>query len=127
MLSTEPALRKAAVDRELRFPTEQYGCRQKNEVVKCAVLIQCHGKLRTLYCRYIISIHYYLLFVCVHAVICVFGIFIFSPILLSMNDHSDYDTIDGRIAGNRHPYPDIFFKVPYYLPECMNYAKHTLL
>ena len=22
--------------------------------------------------------------------------------------HSDYDTIDGRIAGNRHPYPDIF-------------------
>ena len=22
--------------------------------------------------------------------------------------HSDYDTIDGRIAGNRRPYPDIF-------------------
>ena len=25
-----------------------------------------------------------------------------------MNYYSDYDTIDGRIAGNRHPYPDIF-------------------
>ena len=22
--------------------------------------------------------------------------------------HSDYDTIDGHIAGNRRPYPDIF-------------------
>ena len=48
------------------------------------------------------------LFVCVQALICIFGIFIFSPILLSMNGHSDYDTIDGRIAGNRHPYPDFF-------------------
>ena len=35
-------------------------------------------------------------------------LFIFSPILLLMNCHSDYDTIDGRIAGNRRPYPDIF-------------------
>ena len=34
--------------------------------------------------------------------------FTFSPILLLMNCHSDYDTIDGRIAGNRRPYPDIF-------------------
>ena len=33
---------------------------------------------------------------------------IFSPILLSMNCHSDYNTIDGRIAGNRRPYSDIF-------------------
>ena len=34
--------------------------------------------------------------------------FYISPIRLSMNCHSDNDTIDGRIAGNRHPYPDIF-------------------
>ena len=34
--------------------------------------------------------------------------FICSPILLSMNFHSDYNTIDGRIASNRRPYPDIF-------------------
>ena len=54
------------------------------------------------------SIHYYLLFVYVHVLICICGIFIFSLLLLSMNCHSDYDTIDGRIAGNRHPYPDIF-------------------
>ena len=33
--------------------------------------------------------------------------YIFS-ILLSMNCHSDYNTIDGRIAGSRRPYPDIF-------------------
>ena len=45
---------------------------------------------------------------CVHALICIYGIFIFSLILLSMNCHPDYDTIDGRIAGNRHPYPDSF-------------------
>ena len=51
---------------------------------------------------------FYLLFVCEHALICTCGIFIFSPILLSINCHSDYDTIDGRIAGNRDPYPDIF-------------------
>ena len=36
--------------------------------------------------------------------------FIFSRILLSMNYHSDYNTIDGRIAGNRRPYLDIFQK-----------------
>ena len=35
-------------------------------------------------------------------------LFIFSSILLSMNCHTDYDPIDGRIAGNRRPYPDIF-------------------
>ena len=40
------------------------------------------------------------LFVCVHALICICGIFIFSPILLSMTRHSDYDTIEGCIAGN---------------------------
>ena len=28
--STEPALRKAAVDRGLRFLTDQYGCRQRD-------------------------------------------------------------------------------------------------
>ena len=65
VLSTEPILRKAAVDRGLRFSTE-------------------------------------------HALICICGIFVFSPILLSINCHSDYDTIDGRIIGNRHPYPNIF-------------------
>ena len=37
VLSTEQVLRKAAVDRELRFSTEQYGCRQRNDFVKCAV------------------------------------------------------------------------------------------
>ena len=37
-------------------------------------------------------------------------LFIFSSILLSMNCHSDYDPIDGRIAGNRRPYPDIFHR-----------------
>ena len=30
------------------------------------------------------------------------------PILLSTNCHSDYDTIDGRIAGIRRPYLDNF-------------------
>ena len=35
-------------------------------------------------------------------------LFIFSPILLSMNYRSDYNFIDGRIAGNRRPFPDIF-------------------
>ena len=34
--------------------------------------------------------------------------FIFSPILLSVNCHSDNDTIEGRIAGNRRSYHDIF-------------------
>ena len=33
VLSTEPVLRKAAVDRELRFSTEQYECRQKNGMI----------------------------------------------------------------------------------------------
>ena len=37
MLPTEPVLRKAAVDREIRFSTEQYGCRQRNDFIKCAV------------------------------------------------------------------------------------------
>ena len=36
VLSTEPVLRKAAVDRGLRFSTEQYGCRQRNDFIKCA-------------------------------------------------------------------------------------------
>ena len=34
VLSTEPVLRKIAVDREIRFSTEQYECRQKNDSVK---------------------------------------------------------------------------------------------
>ena len=33
MLSTEPVLRKAAVDRGLRFSTEQYGCRQRDNMI----------------------------------------------------------------------------------------------
>ena len=40
VLSTEPVLRKAAVKRELRFSTEQYGCRQRNDFVKCA--LECY-------------------------------------------------------------------------------------
>ena len=73
------------------------------------VLIQCHGKSRAIQCSFIISIHDYLLFVCVHALICIFGtFFIFSLILLSMNCDLDFDTIDGRFTGNRRPYPDIF-------------------
>ena len=69
------------------------------------VLIQCHGKSKAMQCRYIIRLHDYYSFVCVHALVL---LFILSPILLSMNSHSDYDTIDGRIAGYRCPYPDIF-------------------
>ena len=34
VLSTDPVLRKSAVDREIRFSTEQYGCRQRNDFVK---------------------------------------------------------------------------------------------
>ena len=43
VLSTEPVLRKAAVDRGLRVSTEQCGCRQRNDFVKCAekVLFYC--------------------------------------------------------------------------------------
>ena len=33
VLSTEPVLRKAVVDRELRFSTEQYGCRQRDNMI----------------------------------------------------------------------------------------------
>ena len=59
-------------------------------------LIQCYGKSRAIQCRYISCIHY--------AFICVCGtVYIF---LVSINCHSDYNTIDGRIAGNRRPYPD---------------------
>ena len=36
-----------------------------------------------------------------------------------------YDTIDGRIAGNRRPYTDVFQRF-INLPVCMNDAKHTL-
>ena len=39
MLSTEPVLCKAAVDRGLRLSTEQYGCRQGSDFVKCAVRV----------------------------------------------------------------------------------------
>ena len=39
VLWTEPVLRKAAVDREIRFSTEQYGCRQRNDFIKCAVSV----------------------------------------------------------------------------------------
>ena len=35
-------------------------------------------------------------------------LFIFSPILLLMNCHSEYNTIGGRTSGNRRLYPDIF-------------------
>ena len=32
LLSTEPVLRKAAVDRGIRFSTEQHGCQQRDKV-----------------------------------------------------------------------------------------------
>ena len=48
---------------------------------------------------------YLCVYMCLYASVV---LFIFSPILLSMNCHSDYDTIDDRIAGNRRPDPDIF-------------------
>ena len=71
-------------------------------------LIQCHGKSRAIQCRYNISIHDYLLFVCVHAFICICGTFYIFPDTAVDELHSDYNTIDGRIADNRRPYPDIF-------------------
>ena len=33
MLSTEPVLHKTAVDRGLWFSTEQYGCRQRDNII----------------------------------------------------------------------------------------------
>ena len=33
MLSTVPVLRKLAVDREIRFSTEQHGCRQRDNMI----------------------------------------------------------------------------------------------
>ena len=72
------------------------------------VLIQCHGKSRGIQCRYIINIHDYLSFMCVHAVICnCCALYIFLDTAID-ELHSDYDTIDGRIAGNRRSYPGIF-------------------
>ena len=38
VLSTEPDLRKSAVDREIQFSTEKYGCRQRNDC-KCVILL----------------------------------------------------------------------------------------
>ena len=43
------------------------------------VLIQCHGKSRAIQCRYIISIHDYLLFVCAHAFDSICGTFYIFP------------------------------------------------
>ena len=39
VLSAETVLRKAAFDREIRFSTKHYGCRQRNDFVKCAVSV----------------------------------------------------------------------------------------
>ena len=36
VLSTEPVLQNVAVDRAIRLSTELYGCRQKNNFLKCA-------------------------------------------------------------------------------------------
>ena len=73
------------------------------------VLIQCHGKSRAIQCRYIISIHDYLSFVCEHALICTCGTFFYIFPDTAVDELStDYDIIDGRIAGNRRSYPDIF-------------------
>ena len=92
---------------------------------ECLGLIQCHGKSRAIQCRYIISIYGYLLFVCIHAFIYFCGTFYIFPILLSMNCHSDNNTIDGHIAGNRRPYPDIFqryIKYPRVHELCQTYS-----
>ena len=62
---------------------------------------------RAMQCKYNISIPDKLLFVCVYAFICTCGTLYMFPILLPMNRHSEYNTSDGRIAGNRRPYPDI--------------------
>ena len=68
-------------------------------------LIQCRG-------QYNADTSYVLPSICVCKCVYMFlWYFYFFPILLSMNCHSDYNTIDGRIAGNRRPYPDIFSKV----------------
>ena len=86
-------------------------------------LIQYYGKSRAIHYADISSVYMITFCLCVYALICVCGIlFIFFPILLSMNCHSDYDTIDGRIAGNRRPYPDIFqrsIKSPRVLELCL--------
>ena len=52
------------------------------------------------------SVYFYICWVqTVSEIVCYIYIF---PILLSMNCHSDYNTSDSRMAGNRRPYPDIF-------------------
>ena len=64
-----------------------------------SVSLQIEGDIMQIHHKYTLLS----LFLCAHALICVCGTFIFSPILLSMNCHSD-----GRSAGNRRPYPDVF-------------------
>ena len=66
------------------------------------VLIQCHGKSRA--AQDTSLVHMITFYLCVYMRLH----FIFFPILLSMNFHADYDTIDVSIAGNRRPCPDIF-------------------
>ena len=43
VLSTERVLPKAAVDRGLRFSTEQYGCRQRNDFIN-ALKVRCFSE-----------------------------------------------------------------------------------
>ena len=50
-----------------------------------------------------------------------YSFFYFSPMLLSIKCHSDYNTIDGRIAGNRCPYPDIRRSIPL-VPSLMHWS-----
>ena len=49
VLSTEPVLRKAAVDQGLRFSTEQYECGKRNDFVKCTVRVLFYCMFFTFY------------------------------------------------------------------------------
>ena len=55
--------------------------------------------------------HKYTSFVCVYAFICICVTFYIFPILLPMNCHSDYESIDGCIAVIDVRIP-IYFKGP---------------
>ena len=69
--------------------------------------------------------HKYLLFVCVHAFIGICGTFYIFPILLSPKCHSDYNTIDGRIAANRRSYPE--YKYYLFLRRLYSHSKNEWL
>ena len=103
VLSTEPVLRKVAVDREIRLSSSSADVDSKTTSLNA---------LQVCYFSVFYIIRDYHLCVCTCAYMHLWY-FLFPPpapvlILLSMNCHSNYDNIDGGIAGNRRPYPDIF-------------------